>query len=1095
MAKFNFGQVNGKKFEPTSWVADENAWKGTDITPMADPQPLPAANSTWDQIKKFDFKGIANDIAPGGFLHDTGIGLSHWLAEHGTGQQNRGMANTFADKPGALQPFFQQQQANQNKEDSYLKANPVNSIAGQFGQQLPTLPLWAMGEGAVGLMGKGLTKSFPSLLPMAEKAGNLLPGFIKGGLKDAATYASVVAPTENIQQGGNLQSLLDKERQIPGVFLGGAGLRGVGALGGKGINAAKSVFSPRGVPSSPIRQTPLDMAPVRPMEPIATTPQQVNNPAMGGPLNRFEVRADTRNPGTAIPGSSPSPVNPMSELPRQQGITTPQQPNIRGAKVVNERQFAQNVRDSQVAPENVKQNTLDNQMTYEPITNKETLNKANAIVSSDSVKARELFDAPSKGISADDVALGESLIVDAIKKGDSIGANKLIADLAEKLTTAGQAVQAASIFKRLTPEGMLLYAQRVVNSANKDLVERLGAKAPKVELTPEDSKFIIETMQRVQKMEEGRPRSVEMARISRLLSDKVPSSLGSKIKAVQRITMLANFRTAVRNTTGNIIMGVAENLKDIPGTAIDMATSLVTKKRSTTLPSLTTQLKGAKKGLGESVSDQFNGISLADLKGKTVGEKATLLKESIKKPISTYGAATQWELPRKKIFQGKRLYSKVLDGAERATGFMLESGDRPFFNAAFDDSIRSQMKLAKVTKPTDAMLEQAKKIAEDRTFQASTVLTKAGKSIHDAMNGFKDFGFGDIVLPFVKTPANILLKAVHFSPLGLERAIREVTTQARRGKFDQKAFVDSISRSATGTGIIMAGYTLAQKGVITGTGDKDKDIASFERNLGKNDFSIKVGDTYFTYDWAQPMSLLVAVGADMYIKGKNKKEAENAVIEGIKSGGETLLKQSFLQGVQKMFGGYAPMDNIESTIYGAPTQFIPTLSGQITQSKDDVKRSTYGGSPQQNALNAMKAKIPGLSTSLEPNVNTSGDVIKQFQGNNNFVNVFLNPAKTTQFKPNNVQKEILRLYQSTGDKTIFPKVAPRSFTKDGNTINLTPKEITTFQQTMGKETESRMMGIVNDKKTGDSTKIKEMKKAIETAYDNAKMEILRARGQ
>lgn len=918
---------------------------------------------------------------------------------------------------------------------------------------------------------------------LSIQGGNILTGKGIQPLPKNTSFVNDILPK------GASDTLRSFEEKSP--ILGGLARMGVDTIAdpttflGAGVvkNTARKVFTPQ------LERNLIDPALTQPIKPI---PEPLKAPSRRVDSIQIETPSKPKSIAQNALQKIESPKVMASNIEQPALETSISEPLLKN------RQFAENsVLNSQVAPDMLKQDIKENLPQYEQLSNKVTFDKATSKVGQNYTKAVQDFTDAKGGVNADDVALGEALITKAIRDGNTDEANRLIADLAEKLTTAGQAVQAASIFKRLTPEGMLLYAQRMVNRANRDLFERLGENAnkQKIVLTPEDSEFILSKMKEVQKLPEGRKRTVEMARVMRLIADKVPSTLGERIKAVQRDMMLSNPRTAIKNIGGNIIMGGLENIKDVVGTPVDMLTSKLTGQRTTTIPSATAQLKGGLRGLGETVSDQFGGLSVGDLKGKNVGEQLSVIKEGFSKPINTYQASTQWEIPKKTVFQGKGPVSRTMNLLDRAVGFNMEIGDRPFYNAALDDSLNQMMRLNKTDSPTPQMLEQAKKIAEDRTFQSTNAITRAGKQIHDALNLGKSFGLGDFVLPFVKTPANILNKAIQYSPAGLGKAVEEAVNLAKKnGKFDQKAFVDSISRSVTGSGVIMAGYALAEKGVITGTGNKDKDIASFERNLGKSDFAVKLGDKYFTYDWAQPASMALAVGADMYLKGKTKKEAENAVIEGIKSGGETLLKQSFLQGIQKMFGGYAPMDNLEATAYSAPAQFIPTISSQITQLTDPIKRSTYGGSLPQNTLNSIKSKIPGQSKTLEPSIDVFGKPVQQYQGKNNFPNVFLNPARSTEFKPNDVQKEIIRIYESTGSKDVFPKVAPRSFTNKGETINLTPKEITKFQQTMGSEAESNLRNIIN-KNTFDDQKAKLMAAAIQKAYENAKAEILRDRAK
>jgi len=223
------------------------------------PSSIPdSKSSTWDQIKAGDIKGIGSKI---------GVGLAHGLSETGTEKMDRYMANSFADKEGPLQTYFKGQQVNQQKQEEWLKANPADSLPAMLGEQIPQLPLWIAGEGAVRLAGKGIAKLSPRLASTAEKVGSKVPSFIKGGLTDVATFGTVVAPTENIRQGGSFQDLLDKEKQLPTIALGGAVARGAFSGIGKGISGTKAALKPLGVP-------PELVGPPRPPEPITIPEQQ-----------------------------------------------------------------------------------------------------------------------------------------------------------------------------------------------------------------------------------------------------------------------------------------------------------------------------------------------------------------------------------------------------------------------------------------------------------------------------------------------------------------------------------------------------------------------------------------------------------------------------------------------------------------------------------------------------------------------------------------------------------------------------------------------------------------------------------------------------
>ena len=207
------------------------------------PIAQPTQPSTWDQIKAGDIKGLPGQV---------GLGLAHGLSRTGAVKQNADIANMLTKNPlPGMADLGKQQLTGIQASKSYLEANPVNSFPAMLGEQVPQIPLWMAGEGAVGVLGKGLSKLSPALASTANKVGSKIPSFIKGGLTDAATYSGVVSPVENIQQNGTWQDLINREKQVPTIALGGAVARGAFKGIGEGISGVKSLVKPLGVPAEP----------------------------------------------------------------------------------------------------------------------------------------------------------------------------------------------------------------------------------------------------------------------------------------------------------------------------------------------------------------------------------------------------------------------------------------------------------------------------------------------------------------------------------------------------------------------------------------------------------------------------------------------------------------------------------------------------------------------------------------------------------------------------------------------------------------------------------------------------------------------------
>ena len=86
-------------------------------------------------------------------------------------------------------------------------------------------------------------------------------------------------------------------------------------------------------------------------------------------------------------------------------------------------------------------------------------------------RALEEFSAQvRKGVVSKDIAtLGQQLLINAANAGDGKATAELLSLYAQMETTAGQAVQAASILRKLAPSDQLYAAKRVVSELEKTI--------------------------------------------------------------------------------------------------------------------------------------------------------------------------------------------------------------------------------------------------------------------------------------------------------------------------------------------------------------------------------------------------------------------------------------------------------------------------------------------------------------------------------------------------------------------------------------------------------------------------------------------------
>ena len=105
----------------------------------------------------------------------------------------------------------------------------------------------------------------------------------------------------------------------------------------------------------------------------------------------------------------------------------------------------------------------------------------------------------------------------------------------------------------------------------------------------------------------------------------------------------------------------------------------------------------------------------------------------------------------------------------------------------------------------------------------------------------------------------------------------------------QKEFVSSLSKVTVGSILYTVAYLLAKAGITTGGEDDDKDIRALMKAQGYQKYSIKIGDTYFSYDWAQPVAAPFAIMSEFNRKNfvfycdntlrENDKDTEEKKIE------------------------------------------------------------------------------------------------------------------------------------------------------------------------------------------------------------------------
>lgn len=360
------------------------------------------------------------------------------------------------------------------------------------------------------------------------------------------------------------------------------------------------------------------------------------------------------------------------------------------------------------------------------------------------------------------------------------------------------------------------------------------------------------------------------------------------------------------------------------------------------------------------------------------------------------------------------------------------------------------------------------------------------------------------MVPFKRTPANVLRSALEYSPLGAIDSIRKTgkliyentgkragnlaeTYLNKKGKEVTKTLaadvIDSWSKTLTGVGLVGLGVYLYDKDILKVS---DKDLKYQDQLEGIQNYSIKINGHTYTIDWAAPSAIPLFLGAELAkIWPATGKDTENLYdnLDGYLAAftrmADPIVETSMLSGVRDTLTNAATavqnndsLDMITSilagTLTGYATQAIPTFSGQFARTIDNTRRSSYtdkegvAGAIDRQLKKTMN-KIPGLSFLNEPYVDTYGRQQQNSPFGNpiaNFAYQALSPGYLADVNATAADTLSRNMYDIDQDTKMLP--AFKSSVKvDGERVS--PEDYTRYAKTYGQTNYEIRTALANDK--------------------------------
>ena len=659
----------------------------------------------------------------------------------------------------------------------------------------------------------------------------------------------------------------------------------------------------------------------------------------------------------------------------------------------------------------------------------------------------------------------------AISEGDHKAAFELATAIADAAHDSAQMVQAMNLMNRLTPEGRLLTLRRLVDKMNDRAARQNRAprqntpgsgdvESARVDYIDKVTGFTLsdELATNYLMAETDAERAAAWDAITTSIADQIPSTFMEKANFWRYTSMLTNPTTHIRNIMGNAIQMGARKIKDGIGTAIERAV-IKDQSQRTKAVNVDKDLKAFAKGQYE--TDQ----SAAMGSGKYSDATAAGIEREIQS--------------KRKMFKGEDVLSRSIQWIGEKNSELLDREDVRFNRNAYVDSFAQALQAKGVTaaeahagtRAADVeaarayAIEEAQKATYRNTTALSEALSQFGR--YEGDNPVKRAGsfVADALFPFRKTPANILTTGLDYSPVGLAKGIKEAMFDVKSGKCTAADAVDSIASGLTGTGILALGAYLAAEGFFGATlhvraGDDDKEEA-FEKSMGGQDYAIQIGDRSYTLDWMTPAAMPLFAGAAIMESVRKGGSTFDALVDSLLGMQDVVLETSMLSSLNDLISYWSYADNkvgylLDRAASSYAGQYIPTIGSKVASVFDDTVRKSYveKGSGQVASdvnyfLQGAAKKVPGARNQLQPMVDMWGNEVSNGSAPERVFQSFLSPGFLKAQDNSPATQEIRRLAKATGDSTVYPAAAEKSYTVKGETRTMTGDEYTRYAKAMG----------------------------------------------
>lgn len=594
--------------------------------------------------------------------------------------------------------------------------------------------------------------------------------------------------------------------------------------------------------------------------------------------------------------------------------------------------------------------------------------------------------------------------------------------------------------------------------------------------------------------------------IYNIAADTNKASVTSKIKETRRLGMLSKVSTVMRNLVSNNVFDPIDSIARNMSIPLDMILSKFTGTRSVAL--------------------DMSWLSKAKWKGSMDGLARACMEVGL--DVNTSGGQGRYENTTNRTFKmSDGVFSKLMSTWEAYEGYTLNATDefqKGGIEAAVQQNIDKLYEKGKIK--DDSLRDAGKQEALYRTYQDETVLSDTAIGIRNALNKAHvgDIGLGDVVLPFAQVPSNLGARAIEYSPAGLLVAAHDFVNMidsASKGEMtaaQQAKAVQGVGRALTGSAMIAIAAAGALRGWINVAGDDDDDDkAKLDKNAGLDGTQLNIsaalrdlrgesaewqaGDKLISIGFLDPINAQLTTGALIADDIREDNLTAGRVLGNSFSGAlQSVLDMPVMETFQDIATSYKYsdgetagekiLDTAAQYAAGQVSSLIPNSLRGIAQGLDDTERDAYtSDSYWQQAVDNVKASIPGLRETLPAKTDSWGNVVKNEGGIRNFMNRNINPGNVTTYTPDEVSGELEAISKATGESLYPDRSAPKSITVDNQKITLSYEQRNAYKTAYGSDYYKTVQNLIKDsnyQSLPDNVKAEVLKQAESVATAQAK---------